>query len=175
MAMGIPCSGGRGSIEIAGKSYNPKMLSFHLATSCNMFPATAEDLRLQVGKQLGLGTHNPLLAYNPLAVQYWQVIGGSDADASERIDIRGNDENLRMLWNDFREGKRKIPVAIYGRENAWVNDDQLFKVTGELSFQAPMHFVFQVSAVSVMSRDELKTLNDSCQSARVRKNCSDLF
>jgi hypothetical protein len=175
MAMGIPCSGGQGVIDISGKSYNPKMLSFMMSTDCRMKPADVRDLQSAVAEDLGLGSEQSLLAYNPLAVQYWESPSSSDADTGERIDIRGSDENLRSLWNDFKAGTRHIEVTIYGRENAWVEDDQVYRVVGDIKFQAPIHFVFEPKRVNMMTRDEIKELSERCSANKTRKNCGDLF
>jgi hypothetical protein len=111
MAMGLPCTGGRGSVDITGKSYNPKVLSFVVSTDCPSAPASHNDVASLAEDELGLTKDNTLLAYNPMSIQYWEIEGYPDADVGFRIELR-SDDSLRDFWNAFKDGQKKLRVKI---------------------------------------------------------------
>ncbi len=71
-AMGVPCTGGMGRIEIFGNYYNPKIVRFLLSNDCQMKTYSAGDLKeaLPVGEDGHVRKDVRLLALYPFAPQF---------------------------------------------------------------------------------------------------------
>ena len=175
MAMGLPCAGGRGRIDIAGKTYNPKLITFNMGTECPMRPSEQDGLSSLVERTLGLAMTNTLLAYNPLAIQYWENLTTNDADFGTQINMRGNDDSLRNFWNDFKESKRTVKIRFFGRENAWVENNTMFKVEGDIKWQSPKYFIFVPQLVQAMTYDETQAVLQRCIASKASKACGEVF
>ncbi len=173
MALGLPCTGGRGAIDITGKIYNPKMLGFILSTDCNIAPASIDVVK-DLGKTIGLTQEAKLLAYNPLSVQFWEVDGFLDTDVGFRVELR-SDDMIRNFWNDFKAHTKKLHVRIYGRENAWVQDDTMFMAEGDFVFENPNHFRFDLQKAKAMSPQDIEQVKQRCEAIKPRRNCGDVF
>jgi hypothetical protein len=174
MAMGIPCSGDGGKIDHKGELYDPKLISFLLSTDCAMSPTDLSAVKAAATKALGFSADAKLLAYNPLAIQYWEIPGQGDADVGFTIDLRTN-ASLQKIWKSFNEQQQSIPVRLYGRENAWVMGDQFFYVQGELVKTGNMTFRLVVKEVKALNADETATVKAGCEALRPARNCSKVF
>lgn len=174
MAMGIPCTGDGGKIDYKGDLYDPKLVSFILSTDCAMQPADLETVKSAGVAALGLDPKAKLLAYNPMAIQYWEVPGLNDADVGFTVDLRTN-ESLQRLWKGFADHQQGIPVVLYGRENAWVMGEQFFAVHGELVKTSRLRFRLNVKAIKALSADEIAQVKANCETLKPARNCFRVF
>src|SRR5690606_40330801 len=117
IAMGFPCSKGSGKISIKGNYYAPKMISFMVTTDCPMAASTGDFPKI-VQKILGIPAGAPMLAFNPFAVQYWEIPSSGDADTGFAVELRTS-LGVGQIWRQLR-GDESLAVRLYGRENAWV-------------------------------------------------------
>lgn len=173
MAMGLPCTGGEGQISIIGNYTDPKSVSFLLSTDCPMIPNDLDDVNAYA-RSLGFTEGMPLLAYNSFLVQYWEIPGLIDAGTGFSVKL-GSLQALDSTWKQFRRSELELPVIIYGRENAWANNNQMYRVSGTLTLTEPRKFQLKVSEVELMTKEDITHLRDKCFSLRPRQNCNDVF
>jgi hypothetical protein len=173
MAMGIPCTGDGGKIDIKGEHYDPKLVSLILSTDCAMHPSDLQAVKAAGMAGLGFSAAAKLLAYNPLAIQYWEIPGIGDADVGFTIDLRTT-EALQRVWKTFSE-QSVIPVRLYGRENAWVMGDQFFFVQAELVKTSTSTFRMDVKDVKALKPEEIARVKASCEALRPSRNCFKVF
>ncbi|MFK7871604.1 MAG: hypothetical protein AB8C84_00320 [Oligoflexales bacterium] len=170
--MGFPCTGG-GKIEWKGSYYNPRMVSMGLSTSCRMNPSGYQQVASLVKDSLQLDQQAALLAYNPFALQYWEVEGSPDADVGYEIQLRSH-QGLQFLWGAFQKGE-DIPIKLYGRENAWVLGDQFFEVQASLKKSDHASFVLQVHQVSALNQEQISLVRTRCEALSPQRRCDHVF
>jgi hypothetical protein len=174
LAMGFPCTGGNGRIEIKGSNYqNAKMVSFILGTDCPMMPSDRTVVDKLVREQLDLPTKARLMAMTPLVVQYWEVPGMTDADVGFAVELRSQ-AALGGQWRQVRENK-PMHVKLYGRENAWVQGGHFYAVDADIKITGRYSFQLEVLGVKSLAGAELEEVKARCENLRPRRNCSDVF
>lgn len=175
MAMGFPCTGGEGRIDWKGTNYNlPKMVSFLLDTSCPMAPTDLNRLKTLVTTEIGISPQAPLVAFNPFVVQYWEVQGSDDADASFAVDLR-TAKSLSGIWAKEFIKQKPIRVLLVGRENAWVPGNNIYAVNAELNWASKNRFTMKVSNAHVLKGDELNAVKTRCEALRPERECGKVF
>ena len=175
IAMGVPCSAGKGRIDVSGNFWAPKIVSFVMSTDCPMRPKQDEVATIGA-KILELQTNTPaslLLAYNPFAVQFWEIDGLPDSDVGFTVDLRSV-EAKQHTWKQFLE-KKPIKVHLYGRENSWVASKHLYHVTTNLHYQSHSHFRVEVLDIEAMDDHSKRAALQRCLKLRPRRNCGDIF
>lgn len=174
MAMGFPCTGGEGRINWIGTNYNaPKMVSFLLDTSCPMAPNDANRLKNLVTTETGVNTQAPLIAFNPFVVQYYEVPGYEDADATFSVDLR-NTKSLSSAWGQFIKQK-PLKVFLVGRENAWVPGNNMYAVDAELMWASKNRFTMKVLNARILKGDELTAVKARCEALKPERDCGKVF
>ncbi|MEZ4741763.1 MAG: hypothetical protein R3B45_04845 [Bdellovibrionota bacterium] len=161
MAMGIPCTGGGGKIDIKGHRYSPKLVSFIFATDCAMQPSVISEVKNIGQKSLGLTEKAQLLAYNPFVVQYWEIPGLQDADVGFTVDLRSI-ESKQRVWKNFLEND-PIPVLLYGRENAWVIGGKFYYIQGEIVRTGDLSFRIDVKEVKALDDQNSNKLRQTAK------------
>lgn len=174
MAMGFPCAGGGGRIDVTGSYYAPRVVSFVLSTSCPLTAPGASEVDSQVRAKLGLAESAKSLAFNPFAVQYWEVPATGDADVGFVVDLRSVEARQR-LWKNFYEHKEPIQVKLYGRENAWISGNYFYTVDAQLVYEARTSFRLEVKKVRPLGRQEFSDVRVRCESLMPRRNCDHVF
>ena len=174
MAMGFPCTGGEGRIDWKGNNYNaPKMVSFLLDTSCPMAPIDPLKLKASVKEEAGLPIESPMIAFNPFVVQYWEVIGYQDADATFSVDLRIG-KSLTTGWNSFIKQK-PLKVLLIGRENAWVPGNHMYAVDADILWASKNRFTLLVSGARTLKGLELANIKARCEALRPERECGKVF
>lgn len=174
MAMGFPCSGGGGRLQYRDNFTNPKFVTFAIPNSCHLNPESREFVS-QLGQEtLGFDRSSKLLAYYPLAVQYWELVDYPDADMGYVVDLR-SPVSREDGWTKFRTKKGPLRVRLYGRENAWVKENRLYRAEGELVYLGKNDFRFEVTDARALSADEVEDVKKRCESLRPARNCSEVF
>ena len=174
MAMGFPCTGGEGRIDWKGTNYNrPKMVSFLLETSCAMAPLDTHKLREEAAKTVGISAEAPLIAFNPFAIQYWEVPGYDDADTSFAVDLRSG-KGIDDAWVRFIKSK-PLKVFLVGRENAWVPGNYMYAAEGDLIWVSKNRFTFKVEKARLLADDEHKKVRGRCEALRPERDCLRVF
>ena len=173
VAMGFPCTGGDGRIEVGGHYFAPKIISMILSTDCSMFPASLDQVRKAGASALALKSNSKLMALNPFAVQYWEIPGYDDADVGFTIDLRSIAAK-QQLWKQFLE-KQPIQVKLYGRENAWIRGYHFFYVDAELINTGTQKFQIRIKKVTPLDGKGIQEIRDRCESLQPRRNCSQVF
>lgn len=175
MAMGFPCTGGEGRIDWKGTNYNlPKMVSFLLDTSCPMAPTDVNRLKTLVTTEVGISPKAPLIAFNPFVVQYWEVEGFDDADASFAVDLR-TAKSLSSAWAKQFIKQQPIRVLLVGRENAWVPGNNIYAVKADLNWASKNRFTMKVLNAHVLKGDELNAVKTRCEALRPERECGKVF
>ncbi len=172
IAMGFPCSGGDGRVDWKGNNYaKPKMVSFLLETNCPVANVTSQQILSSLEKLVGKKLTGKILAINPFMVQFWQAPGLDDSDSSFSVDLRSH-EALDKVWTNFATKNTPIPVQMYGRENAWTNQDAFFGVTGEIFSTAKNRFRLRVKHAEKLENNQIEELKKNCESLRPTRDCS---
>lgn len=166
-AMGFPCHGGRGKIDINGNQFTPNMVSMLLATDCPM-----QAMRTVEPPLPNLSKTSKVLAYNPFAVQYWEVPGSTDADVGFTIDLRSS-HALRTLWKTFPN--QPIKVKLFGRENTWSVDSVFYAVDAQLVYQDNHSFHLEILDVHPLNESEVNLVKERCESLSPKRKCQNVF
>jgi hypothetical protein len=173
MAMGLPCTGGGGKVDWKGHYYKPKLVSYILSTDCRMKPSNLSVVREAGRSSLGLTEKAKLLAYNPFAVQYWEIPGLPDADVGFTVDLRSV-QAKQHVWKNYLGGQ-PIPVKLYGRENAWVMGNHFYSIDAEIIKTGNYTFELVVKKVEAMDSDALKIVKERCEALRPARKCYKVF
>ncbi len=173
MAMGIPCTGGSGRVRVDGKTYAPAMIHFDLATNCPMLPGPPELVRQHAVEALGLGSNDQLLAFTPLAVQYWEFVDFPDAGTGTDLRL-WTAVGLKDAWGQFQK-REPLTVRLYGRENAWVSQAIVYVVEGQVSPLSATQFTLRVQDVRPATPDEMAAAAQRCGLIRPPLNCGRIF
>jgi len=173
VAMGFPCTNGKGRVDVGGHYWAPKIVSMILSTDCGMEPGTMDQVRLAGNEALKLNPSSRLLALNPFTVQYWEIPGLQDADVGFSVQLRSV-EAIQRVWRSFLE-KKPIPVKLYGRENAWARGYDFFSVDGELETTGTHSFRLKINEVKPLSKEEIEAIRGRCESLQPRRDCSAVF
>lgn len=174
MAMGFPCTGGEGRIDWKGTNYNvPKMVSFLLDTSCPMANSDPNRLKNFMISEVGVSNTAPMTAFNPFVVQYWEIPGTDEADASFAVELR-NVKTMSHTWGPFIK-QQPLKVFLVGRENAWVPGNNMYAVDAELNWTSKNRFMMKVLGARVLKGDELTAVKTRCEALRPERECGKVF
>lgn len=173
MAMGFPCSGGSGQIDVTGNYFWPKMVSFVLGTDCPMMPAERQAVQKAVEEHVDIPEGTKLVAYNPFVVQYWEVQGLPAADTGFTVELRSQ-RGRRQTWKKMRQGE-PLKVRLYGRENAWVARDRIFEVQVEIHTTGKHTFKLKITKVTALDDKAVADVKNRCFSLRPRRECANVF
>lgn len=173
LAMGVPCTGGSGRIDIKGHYHNPKLVSFIIGTDCLMNPSNTSEVHAMLAEAFGLTPDNKLLAYTPFVVQYWEVPGTSDADVGFSVDLRSGTAT-QGLWKQFR-ANAPVRAELYGRENAWVKGESFYHVTVDLVMTDRKSFRLDVVSVESLGPEKFNEVKARCEDLKPKRNCLEVF
>jgi hypothetical protein len=173
LAMGFPCTGGAGHIDIKGNYNNPKMVSFILGTDCAMAPASKEQVKAIATQALGLPPEAKLMGYTPFVLQYWEVPGMEDADTGFAIEVRSA-AGVEAVWSKFKKNE-PIHVRLFGRENSWGQGDNFYFVEGDLKQAGRTAFTLTVTQAKSLTPEERTEVKTRCEALRPARNCADVF
>lgn len=173
LAMGVPCTGGSGRIDIRGHYHNPRLVSFIIGTDCLMNPSSTAEVQTLLTSAYGLTPENKLLAYTPFVVQYWEVPGTSDADVGFSVELRSG-VGTQGLWKQFRANS-PVRVELYGRENAWVKGESFYHVTGDLVMTDRKSFRLDVVAIESLSPQRVDEIKSRCEDLKPKRKCIEVF
>ena len=172
VAMGIPCSGGQGTVEVHGKVIAPKEVLFVLATDCPMRPLQ-KNVANYGTSHLGFDDGSKLLAYNPFTLQFWTLPNFPDAGTGFAVTLRSR-VALDKLWGKFRNGQ-PINVHLYGRENAWVAQNLIYFVDANIFINDDEQFQLEVLEVRTLSSEEIAATRRRCNMLRPKQQCHLIF
>ena len=174
MAMGFPCTGGQGKISYKGHLSHPKMVSFFLSNGCPMEKRKSSGAKREIVRAVHIPETLRLAAYYPFDLQYWELEHFEDADTGHVIELRSQ-LSLREAWKKFLSYE-PLSIRIYGRENAWVPDNQFFEVSGKI-IREPNNLSFKllVSEAKALDAKEINLVKARCQNLRPRRNCHNVF
>ncbi len=170
MAMGFPCTGSPGKMQVLKPFQAPKMVSFVASTDCAMTPNDPENVKAKVKEAIGLGDDAKLLAFNPFAVQFWELEGYDDSDVGETVTLRTT-KSLSEGWNKFLKSE-PFKVRLYGRENAWVQGNNLYQVDAIIKMVNNTSFKLDVISAKALSTVEIEQLKKKCRTLLPRRNCN---
>lgn len=174
IAMGFPCTAGGGKIDVTGYQSAPKLVSFPLSTDCPMSPSNAKGVEMAVKSVTDLPDEAKIMAYYPFVVQYWEIPDYEDADVGFSVDLVTSRAQAG-LWQGLRLRDESIAVRLYGRENAWVQGDQLYEVEALLKKTGATSFELQVISAKGLTREEVATVKERCYGLSPRRNCAAAF
>lgn len=173
MAMGFPCTGGGGRVDIRGKYHNPNLVAFVIGTECPMVPALKDQVQSLLVDEVGLPKDAPLVAYLPFVVQFWEVMGHKDADTGFAIELRSASA-IESLWKGFRES-RDFNVRLYGRENSWVPGGHFYQVDASIIPDGRSSFKMKILGVKVLNGEETAKIKARCEGLRPNRHCAAVF
>lgn len=173
-AMGFPCTGSSGVVDIKGKHYtNPKMVSFHISNSCPMYPSDLSYISDTGIKALGMNPQSKLLAYYPFALQYWELLGSNEADTGDVVELRSLDSR-KKLWQKLRL-QEKLTLFFYGKENSWIKDRKMYFAKVELFLTGQRSFKINLLETKSLTLNEILAVKKRCESLKPKRNCSSVF
>lgn len=174
IAMGFPCTGGGGRVELRGDYHSPKLVSFLFGTDCPMNPPAHDKLAKAQSDLFPKGIKAVRLsAYYPLAVQYWELPDFNDADIGFSIDLRTKAE-LQDGWDKFRSD-RPLNVNLYGKQSSWSASSDFYAINGSIIRVSRNSFKFKVLRVKPMTELELNELKQRCYGLSPKRNCAKIF
>ncbi len=173
LAMGFPCSGGSGRVEIKGRYHNPNMITILFGTDCPMAPATKELAQSALAEALELPAAMQLVQLTPFVVQYWEVPGMSDADVGFGVELRTSAAR-EGLWRRLQR-EEPVRVRLFGRENNWAQGEHFFQVDADVKLTGRTAFSMQVASVTALKKDEVLKVRERCEALEPRRNCSAVF
>lgn len=173
LAMGFPCTGGGGRIDIKGKYHNPNVVSFVIGPECSMLPTSKDHVQTLAVEQVGMPKDAPLAAFLPFVVQFWEVTGQQDADTGFSVDLRSI-PSVEGVWKGFREN-HGFGVRLYGRENSWVPGGYFYQVEGSIHQDGRSTFRLQVQSVKKLSDEDTLKVRQRCELLRPARNCGAVF
>ena len=174
MAMGFPCTGGSGQVDWQGHYATPNIVTFAVNNACPMHPAEMKDVALLGPKEIGLDPTAAIVAYYPLAVQYWELVQFPDADTGYTISLR-TVASLKDGWKRFRENK-PLEVRLYGRENVWVKGGgMMFVADASIQQINQKAFKLTVTKVRVLTAEDADGIRKRCEDLSPQRNCREIF
>jgi hypothetical protein len=172
-AMGFPCTAGRGRIDKKGDN-TPSLVTFHLQNSCPMQPGRTEDVEVAVRQRIPIPGDSRLIAYYPLAVDYWEFTDTPEADVGYRPEIY-TPEAISQSWQKFTTKGEPLRLRLYGRENAWEPGRKLYEVEAQMFVEGRSTFRLQVKAAKVLGEDEKLAVRERCEALRPKRDCAQVF
>lgn len=173
LAMGFPCSGGSGRIEIKGNYQNPKLVSFIIGTDCGMAPQGQDAVRRAAMSAFDMPPEAKLMAYTPFVVQYWEIPGLSDADIGYAVELRSAPA-LESIWKKVRDNQ-VFRVKLFGRENTWAPGGYFYQVEADMRLTGRNAFQLTIVSVKHLMGDELMQVSRRCESLKPERNCAAVF
>jgi hypothetical protein len=173
LAMGFPCTGGSGRIDIKGNYMNPKLVSFVIGTDCVMAPQGQDQVKRIAIATFDLPSESRLMAYTPFVVQYWEVPGMTDADTGYAVELRSAPA-LEGIWKRVRDNQ-VFRVRLFGRENTWAPGGHFYQVEADVRLTGRNAFQLTVASVKHLSSDELQAVKRRCEALRPERNCGAVF
>lgn len=173
LAMGFPCTGGSGRIDIKGNYMNPKLVSFIIGTDCVMAPQGQDQVKRIAMSTFDLPSESRLMAYTPFVVQYWEVPGMTDADTGYAVELRSAPA-LEGIWKRVRDNQ-VFRVRLFGRENTWAPGGHFYQVEADVRLTGRNAFQLTVASVKHLSSDELQAVKRRCEALRPERNCGAVF
>jgi hypothetical protein len=172
LAMGFPCTGGSGRIELKGNYYNPKMVTFIVSNGCGMMPASKDVVEKMVHEAFDLPKEARLMAYTPFVVQYWEVPQVGEAATGFAIELRSA-AATEKLWKKFKD--QPVRVKLYGREDAWGQGNNFYFVEADLKMTGRNAFQLEVLSVKPLTKEEVTQTKERCEAIRPKQNCGEVF
>ena len=173
LAMGFPCTGGSGRIDIKGNYQNPKLVSFIIGTDCVMAPQASEQVKKVAASAFDLPSEARLMAYTPFVVQYWEVPGMTDADTGYAVELRSAPA-IEGIWKRVRDNQ-VFRVRLFGRENTWAPGGYFYQVEADVRLTGRNAFQLTVATVKHLSSEELSQVKRRCESLKPERNCAAVF
>lgn len=172
VAMGMPCTGGGGTVEWEGKEERPKTVTLALATDCPMQPNAKRVAKFGVS-HLGFDSANKLIAHNPFILQFWSLPAYPDAGTGYGMTVRSR-KAVDMIW--YRLKKQKpINIHLYGRENSWIKGNNIYFVSANIVSTSNYRFRLEVVEVRHLSNMEISEARRRCDMLRPKPNCQLIF
>ncbi|MGE0173608.1 MAG: hypothetical protein AB7T49_12500 [Oligoflexales bacterium] len=173
LAMGFPCTAGKGEVDITGYASSPKMVAFNISNSCPMSPQGQHEAKARIEAEWNLGSTANLLAYFPMSIQYWELEGYSEADVGSSVELRSS-EGLSQAWKTFLKGQ-PLHLKVFGRENAWLAQHHMYQADVELLKQTEQTFKVKVVSMKVLNNEELEDARKRCLTSLSQGTCGDVF
>ncbi|MDE3269595.1 MAG: hypothetical protein OYH77_04865 [Pseudomonadota bacterium] len=172
VAMGMPCSGGGGTVEWEGKEERPKTVTLALTTDCPMQPTAKQVAGFGVS-HLGFDSTDKLIAYNPLILQFWSLPAYPDAGTGYGVMVRSR-KAVDMVWYRLKK-KTPINIHLYGRENSWSKGNNIYFINANIIGTTDYRFRLEVLAVRHLSNMEISEARRRCDMLRPKPNCQLIF
>ena len=173
LAMGFPCTGGSGRIDLKGHYHNPKMLAFVIGTDCPMAPAGREQVAKVLADHLGVPGTAKLMAHTPFVVQYWELMGQPDADTGYVVELRSAPA-IEGTWQRLQQHE-PVRIALYGRENSWSHGGAIYGVQADLKMTGRTAFELAIVDVRVLNKEEIAKVRGRCEALRPARKCAEVF
>jgi len=173
LAMGFPCTGGSGRIDIKGNYMKPKLVSFIIGTDCAMAPQAQDQVKRIGVSTFDLPSESRLMAYTPFVVQYWEVPGMTDADTGYAVELRSAPA-LEGIWKRVRDNQ-VFRVRLFGRENTWAPGGHFYQVEADVRLTGRNAFQLAIASVKHLSSEELQAVKRRCEALKPERNCSAVF
>lgn len=173
-ALGFPCTAGRGRIDKKGSENVPSVVTFHLQNSCPMQPGRPEDVEMLVRQKLAIPVDSHLIAYYPLAVDYWEFVDYTEQDIGFRPELY-MPTSISQGWQKFSTKSEPLKIRLFGRENAWEPGKKLYEVEAHLLPEGRSTFRVQVQSARSLDEASKSAVRERCDALRPKRDCAQFF
>jgi hypothetical protein len=173
-ALGFPCTAGRGRIDKKGGENIPSVVTFHLQNSCPMQPGRPEDVEMLVRQKLAIPVDSHLIAYYPLAVDYWEFVDFPEKDIGFRPELY-MPTSISQGWQKFSSKSEALKIRLFGRENAWEPGKKLYKVEARLLPEGRSTFRLEVLSAQSLDDPSKNAVRERCEALRSKHECGQFF
>jgi len=173
-ALGFPCTAGRGRIDKKGSENVPSVVTFHLQNSCPMQPGRPEDVEMLVRQKLAIPADSHLIAYYPLAVDYWEFVDYTEQDVGFRPELYAP-TSISQGWQKFSTKSEALKIRLFGRENAWEPGKKLYEVEALLLPESRNTFRVQVQSARSLDEASKSAIRERCDGLRPKRDCAQFF
>lgn len=172
-AMGIPCAGKGGKIEVTGFYYNPKEVIFPMPVNCSLSSMSSEKVQELAQKILKLSEKSKLIAFLPMEVQYWEFKDLPDKGTSNKLMLRSTLAK-RKIWKNL-EINQALEATVYGKEHSWIKSGYIYQIDGEILKDTYYTFKWISKSVKILTSKEIALAQRRCLKSDDKQKCIGIF
>jgi len=172
VAMGVACSGGENRFRWLENYLDPKQVSFDFGISCPM-SLSWSDVSQSISSKTGL-VGSKMIAYNPMAVVYWELEETGERDVGELVKIK-NVADLKPHWRAFVMKGQPLKFKLVGYESAWTELRQYFEIRAEIFLAARNKFKLVVKSAKQLNTKDIAAFQNQCEQIVPRRDCDRVF
>lgn len=172
VTMGISCSGGENRFRWLENYLDPKQVNLDFGMNCPM-SLNWGDVSQALSSKTGL-VGSKMIAYNPMAVVYWELEETGEKDTGSLIKIK-NVKDLRPFWREFIMKGKPLSLKLVGYESAWTEVRQYFQISAKITKASKNTFKLNIQEAKPLGTKELAVFQSQCEQLVPRRDCDRVF